>query len=212
MCCRYLVDDSPELRPYIEAANRSPLTVSMTARLGKPLVVSGEVFPTNMAVTVAPGKDGTPRVFPMVWGFAAPRSGAPLINCRAETAGQKPLWKDAWNQRRCAVPIAWYFEWEHPAAPDGKAKKTGVKYRIRPREGGTAFLAGLYRFESAGDFRYPVFSVLTREPSEEIRFIHDRMPVIFTGEEAMEKWIGSEVPPEQTILQAVTGLRFEKAE
>ena len=210
MCCRYLVDESPELRPYIEAANRSPLTSAMASALGKPLTVSGEVFPTNMAVTVAPGRDGAPRVFPMVWGFTNPRTNAPLINCRAETAGLKPMWKDAWALRRCAVPVSWYFEWEHAALPDGKAKKSGVKYRIRPREGGAAFLAGLYRFEAVGDFRYPVFSVLTTEPADEIRFIHDRMPVLFM-KEAMEKWIGNEIPPEQMIRQAVTDLRFEKA-
>ncbi|MBQ1404729.1 MAG: SOS response-associated peptidase family protein, partial [Oscillospiraceae bacterium] len=37
----------------------------------------------------------------------------------------------------------------------------------------------------------PVFVILTREPGEEIRFIHDRMPLILP-----EQYIGAWISPE----------------
>lgn len=55
----------------------------------------------------------------------------------------------------------------------------------------------------------PVFTVLTREPSEEIRFIHDRMPLILPGE-AVEKWIRSDGDPKEIIKDAMTDMVFEK--
>ena len=55
----------------------------------------------------------------------------------------------------------------------------------------------------------PVFTILTREPSEEIRFIHDRMPVILPRE-AVEKWIKPDSKPDEIIKEAMTDMVFEK--
>ena len=56
MCCRYWMESSPELRPFVEAANRSPLRAKMVARLARPLKTAGEIRPTDMVPAVAPGK------------------------------------------------------------------------------------------------------------------------------------------------------------
>ena len=59
---------------------------------------------------------------------------------------------------------------------------------IQPEGSAVTWLAGLYRIEDISGIQVPVFTVLTREPSEEIRYIHDRMPVILPGVD-IEKWI-----------------------
>ena len=89
-----------------------------------------------------------------------------------------------------------YFEWE----TRGKEK---IKYRISPENGGLHCLAGLYRFEESG----PVFTVLTREAAPDIRFIHERMPLILPYS-AKEDWLaGADVE-----ALACTGMAYSRIE
>ena len=209
MCCRYYMEESEELEPIIEEANRSPLKERFESGLGRPLVTAGEVRPTNLVPVIAPNRSGAKTVFPMVWGFTLPRSASPLINARVESAGTKPTFRESWVRRRCIIPASYYFEWEHQMdAATGKAR-TGEKYRIQPRGAGVTWLAGLYRMEELRGIQVPVFTVLTREPAESIRFIHDRMPVILPGED-VEKWIHLDSKPEEIIQDALTDMAFWK--
>ena len=199
MCCRYYMEESPELRPYVEAARRSPLLEKMVAHLARPLIVSGEVRPTNIVPVIAPSRKKEPAVYPMVWGFTGKL--APLVNARSETAAGKPTFRESWEKRRCVIPASWYFEWEHRAAPDG-TQKTGDKYMIQPAGASSLFLAGLYRMETQGDLTYPVFTVLTREPTEALRRLHDRMPVILPRS-AVAAWIDPDGRPEAILGAAL---------
>jgi len=201
---------SPELRPIIEEANRSALKARIVDKLGRPLITEGKVRPTNIVPVIAPNRYGAGTVFPMVWGFNLPRSSSPLVNARVESASTKPTFKESWERRRCIIPASYYFEWEHLInAATGKAK-TGDKYMIQPRGSEITWLAGLYRIEEMSGIQVPVFTVLTREPSEEIRFIHDRMPVILPGDD-IEKWIKPDSKPDEIIKDAMTDMVFEKA-
>ena len=209
MCCRYYMEMSPELRPIIEEANRSTLKERIVNKLGRPMVTEGEVRPTNIVPVIAPNRAVARNVFPMVWGFTLPRSSSPMVNARMETASTKPTFKESWERRRCIVPASYYFEWEHLInAATGKAK-TGDKYMIQPKGSAVTWLAGLYRIENISDIQVPVFTILTREPSEEIRFIHDRMPVILPGK-TVEKWIKPDSKPDEIIKEAMTDMVFEK--
>ena len=66
------------------------------------------------------------------------------------------------------------------------------------------WLCGLYRIEEG----LPVFVILTREPGDEIRFIHDRMPLILP-EDAVDEWIRPDASPEKLLSQAVTDMIYE---
>ena len=132
-----------------------------------------------------------------------------MVNARVETASTKPTFKESWERHRCVVPASYYFEWEHLInAATGKAK-TGDKYMIQPKGSAVTWLAGLYRIEDISGIQIPVCTVLTREPSEEIRFIHDRMPVILPGDD-IEKWINPDSKPDEIIKNAMTDMVFEK--
>ena len=56
---------------------------------------------------------------------------------------------------------------------------------------------------------FPHFVILTREPSESISFIHDRMPLILP-EESVGKWIDPNVNPHMLLSAALTDMSFEK--
>jgi putative SOS response-associated peptidase YedK len=200
MCCRYLLEESPELRPIIEEMNRSPLAGRLFPR--EALRSGGEVRPSDVAPVLAPDRSGRRTVFPMKWGF---RAKTLIVNARAETAAERPLFRESWQSRRCAVPSSCYFEWEHPASPDGR-RRTGTKYRLQEKDAPLTWLCGLYRMEEG----IPCFVVLTRAPGENIRFIHDRMPLILP-ESAVEEWIRPETRPEDLLSLARTDLIFRPA-
>ena len=201
MCCRYWAEESPELREIVEEMNRSPLVRKWQKKTG--LKTYGEIRPTDVVPVIAPNRAGDRAVFPMKWGFSGKSL---LMNARSETAGVKPTFKESWERRRCIIPASWYFEWEHLRGNDGKTR-TGDKYMIQPKDSPMTWLCGLYRIEEG----LPVFVVLTREPGEEIRFIHDRMPLILP-EKYIDAWIRPDTKPEELLPAAMTDMVFEKAE
>ena len=127
------------------------------------------------------------------------------MNARSETAAVKPTFREDWARHRCIVPASWYFEWEHLQGKDGR-KKIGDKFRIQPKDSAMTWLCGLYRIEDG----LPVFVVLTREPAPEIRFIHDRMPLIMP-EEMVKEWIRPDRKPEELMPYALTEMIPKRA-
>ncbi len=202
MCCRYYMELSPELRPIVEEMNRSPLVRRFQETTA--VLTSGEIRPTNVVPVIASNRNGERAVFPMKWGFSVP--GRPLlINARAETAGEKVMFREAWKAHRCIVPASWYYEWEHRVRNDGK-KEIGEKYMIQPGGSAVAWMCGLYRIEDG----LPAFVVLTREVEEGIRFIHDRMPLMLP-EEQIGEWIRPGADANSILAFAKKDMVFEKA-
>lgn len=199
MCCRYWAEESPELREIVEEMNRSSLVCKWQQTTG--IKTYGEIRPTDVVPVIAPNRFGNRAVFPMRWGYSGKTL---LMNARTETAATKPTFEADWQKHRCIVPASWYFEWEHRLGNDGK-KHTGDKYMIQPKDSTMTWLCGLYRIEDG----LPHFVVLTREPGEEIRFIHDRMPLI-VPERLVDEWIRPDVKPEDLLGEALTEMVFEK--
>ena len=203
MCCRFYMESSPELRPFVEAANRSPLLFRILEKTAKPMKTEGEIRPADLVPVLATSRAGKPAVFPMLWGFQGKQSL--LINARAETAAEKPAFRDSWQSHRCAVPASWYYEWEHLSSPDGKTR-TGRKYLIQPAGSALSWLAGLYRLEDG----LPRFTVLTQEPGPEVRAIHDRMPVLFPRE-VISAWIRPDQDPAPLLARSLRSMILEPA-
>ena len=204
MCTRfYIRRDEREMREIIERIQGSFLFQRFVEE-GKEVVTCGEIRPTNVVPVIAMSRDGKQTAFPMQWGFLL--SGrSPLVNARTETAAEKPTFKEAWARHRCIIPASWYFEWEHTIDEAGK-KKTGAKYMIRPKDSGMTWLCGLYRMEDG----LPAFTVLTRQPSEELSRIHDRMPLIMPQEKIGE-WIDPDSDPSKLLRYSLTDMVFEEA-
>ena len=199
VCGRYFIEESTELEPVIEAMNRSPLLGRFPS--GSAILSRGEIRPTNVAPVIACSRSGKRTVFPMRWGFTGKTL---LINARTETASLKPTFREAWASHRCIVPASWYYEWEHLTAKDGKKKK-GDQFTLRPRDTAVTWLCGLYRLEEG----LPCYVILTREPSDHIRFIHDRMPLMLP-EKWIDEWIRPGAKPEEIISSAQTDIIFER--
>ena len=204
MCGRFFIEEeSPEFFSIVEAVNRSPLTSKWLATTG--ITTSGEIRPTNVVPVIASSKGGKQTIYPMKWGFTSEIANRPLlINARVETAPVKPTFKEAWQSHRCIVPASYYFEWEHRLGADGK-KHTGDKFMIQPKGAAVTWLCGLYRIENG----LPTFVILTKAPSAEISFIHDRMPLILP-QNYVSEWIKPENSPAELLKEAETDMIYER--
>ena len=206
MCTRYFVRSlTPELRTIIEEAEESPLSLRFAINMSKVMKTDGEIRPTDVAPVIAPSPSGSKAVYPMLWGYSSPYKGGNIIlNARTETASEKITFKEDWQRHRCIIPASYYYEWEHIVSNDGKTV-TGDRYIIQPRDSSVTWLCGLYHIENG----FPTFVVLTREPGEDIAFIHNRMPLILPYD-AIEEWISPEGKPENVIERALTEMVAEK--
>jgi putative SOS response-associated peptidase YedK len=69
--------------------------------------------------------DGKRELVPMRWGLVPSWWSKPLkemkaatFNARAETAADKPIFREAFKRSRCLIPASGYYEWQD--TPDGK--------------------------------------------------------------------------------------------
>ncbi|MBQ9664274.1 MAG: SOS response-associated peptidase family protein [Oscillospiraceae bacterium] len=206
MCCRYYIEPRDSVLEEIgDAARSTALYERFLRALPQPLIVDGEVRPTDLAPVIASSKKGRKAYYPMQWGFNIENRSV-LPNARTETAAMKPLFQNAWKGHRCVIPASWYYEWEHFLRPNGR-KETGEKYLIQPKGEKITWLCGLYRMEK----NLPHFVILTRAPSSDVSFIHDRMPLMI-HEKDIDEWISPEGNPEEISYRAMTDLLYEKAQ
>lgn len=211
MCGRFYIEPTdPLIRDFLEQVKRSPLTERFRENNERKIPAIGEIYPSSVVPVIALSRIMKQTVFPMKWGFTMKDEsergpGKLMINARSESAAEKPMFRESWRKRRCVIPASWYFEWEHYTLPDGR-KKVGRKYAISPRGKKVVWLAGLYRMEK----ELPVFTILTRAPSEDVSWMHDRMPLMIP-ESGISAWISPDIAPETVLPEAITALTCEEA-
>ncbi len=189
VCGRYYIaaEDTPQqIAELIDIINRRENRSEC--------VKTGEIFPGDQALVVANNKKLMSSPFVMKWGFDTGKGGL-LINCRSETAFEKPMFRELIAQRRLLVPASGYFEWQ-------KMGKEKAKYALSPEEG-CMYMSGIYRQGKYG----MEFVILTRDAAPGIRFIHSRMPLILSESDAYE-WLKPDGNPLDVMKRAVENVNY----
>lgn len=106
MCGRYCLyeDGNEELRKILDRAEGE--------------FKIGEIFPTDKAPIILE-KSGVLKPEAVVWGFPRFRGKGVVINARAETVPEKPMFRRSFDTKRCVIPSSGFFEWSH----DGQKTK-----------------------------------------------------------------------------------------
>lgn len=122
--------------------------------------------------------------------------GNRMFNARAETLAVSLAFRDALRRRRCIVPVDSFYEWRR----DGKARQP---FRIVRSDGQPLALAGLWsgwKIPGTEEVRR-TFTIITGEPTDGVREIHDRMPIVL-DEDSWPLWLDSG-PGDPGELQAL---------
>ena len=166
MCGRYtLATPASEL---VEAFDVPELNFEWPARFN--------IAPGQLAPVVASDARGR-RMGLLTWGLVPKwmdEPGRGFINARAESAPTKPSFREAFARRRCLVPADGFYEWQ--ASPGGGPR---TPFWIHPAVGGVVSFAGLWEsWARPGHEPFHTFTVLTTDANDDVRGIHDRMPVV----------------------------------
>jgi putative SOS response-associated peptidase YedK len=105
------------------------------------------------------------------------------INAKSETAATSGMFRQALERRRCLIPVDGFYEWQG-------SKPQKQPYFIHRKDDGMFAFAGLWERWRADENSEPIdtFTILTTEPNELMRPIHNRMPVIL-DQSALDRWL-----------------------
>ena len=148
------------------------------------------IAPSQDVSVVRPTVGGGDREWVSLrWGLVpswakpgTPQAAAGLVNAKAETAADKPAFREAFRSRRCLVPADGFYEWETVAG------KRQPNWFHLADEGMFAF-AGIWEPPAAGS-KSPAetVAIITTTANADIRPVHDRMPVILFPEQ-FAQWL-----------------------
>jgi putative SOS response-associated peptidase YedK len=136
------------------------------------------IAPTQPVAAVRLAPEGAEREMALLhWGLIPfwakdPSIGARMINARSETVAEKPAFRAAFRRRRCLVAADGFYEWQ---------KQNGGKqpFYIHLRNGRPFGFAGLWEhWEGADGSVIESCTLLTTQPNDLLRPLHNRMPVI----------------------------------
>jgi putative SOS response-associated peptidase YedK len=119
--------------------------------------------------------------------------GNRMINARAETVAEKPIFRRLFRRQRCLVPADGFYEWRRAAARK-------VPYHMALKTGAPFAFAGLWDTWQDPSTRAPIvtFTILTTNANALIKPIHDRMPVILKpGDESV--WLSQDLNEAQAL-------------
>jgi putative SOS response-associated peptidase YedK len=146
------------------------------------------IAPSQPIAAVRAPPAGTGREFALLrWGLIPPWSKDPaignrLINARAETAREKPSFRNAFRRHRCLIPASGFYEWL-------RWERGKQPYFVRMRDERPFAFAGLWdRWEGPDEDAVETCTILTTAANAVLAPIHDRMPVIVPPGE-YDRWL-----------------------
>jgi putative SOS response-associated peptidase YedK len=180
MCGRYTLTKQEKLEEAFQASLEAMI---LKDAWWKPRF---NVAPTQPAPVITL-RDGVRHIELFKWGltphWAASSGKRPplMINARAETLTEKPVFRDALARRRCLVPADGFFEWQRKAGTPPQA------LYFHPRDHLIAF-AGLWARARTDQGETMSFTIITVPPNELVAPVHDRMPCVLSPE-AYAAWL-----------------------
>ncbi|KAF8863662.1 DUF159-domain-containing protein [Acephala macrosclerotiorum] len=108
------------------------------------------------------------------------------INCRDDSLIEnKGMWNTMKQRKRCIVVAQGFYEWL-------KKGKDKIPYYTKRKDGQLMCFAGLWdcvQYEGSDEKNY-TYAIITTDSNKQLKFLHDRMPVILeNGSEDIKKWL-----------------------
>lgn len=191
MCGRYTLTNPDPKRLKLRFGIDAPFEFDERPRFN--------IAPTDSVLAVR-ARDHTRELGKLRWGLMpgrwAEKPGRPLINARAETIATQPAYRESFRERRCLIPADGFYEW--------KKLPTGKQPMWISLPGADLFaFAGIWAsLERSDGETVHSCSIITCEPNEMMRQIHDRMPAVLEPD-AESTWLDPDADPD--VLLSLLG-------
>jgi putative SOS response-associated peptidase YedK len=187
MCGRYTLTNPDPKRLKIRFGIDSPFEFDERPRFN--------IAPTDSVLAVRRQEEER-ELGKLRWGLMpgrwAEKGGRPLINARAETVATQPAYRESFHQRRCLIPADGFYEWKK--LPTGKQPM----WISRP-DGDFFAFAGIWaRLERSDGEVVHSCSIITCEPNDMMREIHDRMPAVLDPD-VESTWLDPDADPDALL-------------
>ena len=162
---------------------RGIMTLLSPSETPPELSASYNVAPTQK-ILVARQIDDKREGVVMRWGLIpswAKDKKMAQINARADSASEKPMFRSAFKKRRCLILADGWYEWK----ANGKQKQPFF-FRMKAEE--PMLFAGLWETWDDDDGPVETCAILTTDANDLTKEVHNRMPVILAGDDALS-WI-----------------------
>ncbi|KAM3425001.1 hypothetical protein BST61_g6971 [Cercospora zeina] len=138
------------------------------------------------------------------WTKRQPDYGSQLktINCRDDSLIEnRGMWNTMKQRKRCVVVAEGFYEWLKKN--NGKEK---IPHFMKRKDGRLVCFAGLWdmaQFEGSDEKLY-TFTIITTDSNKQLKFLHDRMPVILEpGSDELKMWLNPNLVGWNKELQSV---------
>lgn len=125
-----------------------------------------------------------------------PAGFSTLINARCETITGKPSFRASVRHRRCLIPADGFYEWTG-------AKGHKLPHRISHNTRKLIAFTGIWETWLGGDgSEIDTAAIITTEANQDMRHLHDRMPLILESKD-FERWLdcsSGSVEPVRVLL------------
>jgi len=175
MCGRFVITSPPDAMRRLFGYREQPnfparYNVAPTQPIPVVRLVNGARSFTLMRWGLLPGWVKDPKTFTL------------LINARAETAAEKPAFRNALKRRRCLLPADGFYEWKR----EGALKQP---YFIRRSDRAPFAFAGLWEtWSGPGGEEIDTAAIVTTEASADVAALHHRMPVTIDPDD-FDAWL-----------------------
>jgi putative SOS response-associated peptidase YedK len=185
MCGRYALHANPEVIALQFGLEQAP-----------EFQPSYNVCPGSEIVVVRTARDGRRVARAHRWGLVPhwakdPAIGSKLANARGESLAERPAFRDAFRRSRCLVPASGFYEWQTRGARK-------YPWYLRPLDAELFALAGITAHWNG----IRTVSLITTEPNELMRPIHDRMPVILAPQD-YGSWLDAGAHDSRALMRYV---------
>ena len=183
MCGRFNIIDDPLTRLLIDIAGQGQ---------GWTLKTEYNIAPTQFVpVLTFADEDSTWALNPMRWWLTPHWSPGPstkysMFNAKSETLTTSRAYREPFVNRRCVIPASGYYEWKK----EGDLK---LPFYIEPDEAPGFAFAGLWDRWRGEDQVIDSCTIITAAAPDSMKFIHNRIPVHLTTEQA-QHWVSNVTP------------------
>jgi hypothetical protein len=196
MCGRLVITSSAlEISEHFGFSDADALTIESSANFN--------VAPTSQLLSLH--REGEDSILEeMHWGMqplwlSQLEGRAPVINARAETITEKPMFRDLTVSGRCVVPVNGYYEWL--TAHHAQQK---IPYFICAKDLNLMNMCALWHTRIIGETAIKEVTIITVAANESLSAVHHRMPAILESAK-VDAWLSGSVDESVQLLQSWAG-------